>query len=192
MHDSVMKFLEYTLLRDYFVGMSVLEVGSRNVNGSARDVVSKLNPSKYIGVDAEPGPGVDVVLRAEELGSLKAIALEPRLIMTFDLVISTEMLEHCEDWRGAVSAMKRLTGVCPGILVVTTRSPGFPRHEHPGDYWRFTKDDFKKIFADMDIALLQDDPQPMHPGVFIVAHKRAGYSDAVDLSKIDVMRAPQA
>lgn len=191
MHDSVMKFLREHLSGVDVLGKTVLEVGARNVNGSAREVIEPMRPLRYIGIDAEAGPGVDVVLRAEEICSIKAVELEPRLLTRFDLVVSTEMLEHCEDWRGAISCMKRHVGA-EGVLIVTTRSPGFPRHEHPGDYWRFTVEDFVRIFADMNLVALQSDPKPGHPGVFLKARPKPGYSDAVDLIQIEVEKAPSA
>ena len=192
MHDSVMKFAKDYLSLQEVYGRSVLEVGSRNVNGGVRDWITRnLQPGTYIGVDMEPGPGVDLVLKAEELGSGKGVELNSRLLTTFDVVISTEMLEHCEDWRKAVSSMKRM--VHPeGILIVTTRAPGFPRHEHPNDFWRFSVADFIKIFSDMHIVCVQSDPQPGHPGVFLKARPKPGTCDAVDLSKIEVMKAPEA
>lgn len=183
MHDSVMTFVKDILVMQEIYGKRVLEVGSRNVNGGVRDWITKHQPAEYFGVDIEAGPGVDIVCSATDLAQ--------HFASTFNLVISTEMLEHCENWRGAVSAMKQF--VRPeGVLIVTTRGPGFPRHEHPNDFWRFTVEDFIKIFADMHITAVQSDPQKDHPGVFLKARPKTGMCDAVDLSKIEVMKAPEA
>lgn len=187
MHDSVMKFVQDNLYMTEVVGRYVLEVGSKNVNGGVRDWITKnLFPMSYLGVDMEGGPGVDVICRAEELVAV----VWPMRKSTYDIVISTEMLEHCEDWRSAVSNMKRMTHP-NGILIITTRSPGFPRHEHPSDFWRFTADDFLKIFADMKMEAVSD-PQTDHPGVFMKAKPMHDRCDAVDLSKIEVAKAPEA
>jgi len=56
-----------------------------------------------------------------------------------------------------------------GLLVVTTRSPGFPLHSYPYDFWRFTIDDFKAIFSDMKVLRLVEDPQA--PGVLFAGIK---------------------
>jgi hypothetical protein len=72
-----------------------------------------------------------------------------------------------------------------GLLVVTTRGPGFPYHPHPDDYWRFTCADFAKIFADFEILTLVDDPKPGYLGVFMKA-RRVYDRYHVDLSKIAV------
>jgi hypothetical protein len=76
-------------------GKSVLEVGSYNVNGSFRDHIRYFGPLSYLGVDAVEGTGVDQVCRVEDLVS----TFGPE---RFDLIVSTEMLEHVADWRKAV------------------------------------------------------------------------------------------
>ncbi len=125
---------------------NVIEFGSRNVNGSLRGIVEPY-AERYLGVDIEPGPGVDWVCAAEDSEA-----------SGWDLVICTEMLEHAEDWRGAVEAIKR-AALPGGYLLVTTRSPGFPRHDYPSDHWRFTADHMRAIFADCRIIALEPDPE---------------------------------
>jgi SAM-dependent methyltransferase len=156
MHESVMNFVRQALTVDEVAGKSVLEVGSYNVNGSVRSVIEPLRPAEYIGVDMRPGPDVDLVMSAAELTKFFGVQ--------FDVVVSAEMLEHAEDWRAAVRSMK---GVLKpgGVLLLTTRSKGFPLHEYPSDFWRFEVLDMRKIFADMDLRELAPDPQV--PGVFV-------------------------
>ncbi len=114
----------------------VIEVGSYNVNGSLREHVLKLHPRKYMGVDIKEGKFVDVVCNAYNL-------LEKFGEKSFDFVLSTEMMEHVEDWRKVISNFK---DVCRpnGIMMITTRSKGFGKHDYPGDYWRYEIDDMKK------------------------------------------------
>jgi hypothetical protein len=81
--------------------------------------------------------------------------------------ISAKLLEHAEDWRAVVRNLKGVLKV-GGLLVLTCRGPGFPRHDFPGDYWRFTVDDMRKIFADSQIIALIADPEP---GVLLAARK---------------------
>lgn len=177
MHPSVMEFLRKILKYSEIAGMEILEVGSQDVNGSPREVVKGLNPGKYVGVDFVRGAGVDLVLPVEKLGA--RFGQE-----AFDVVISTEMLEHAQDWRTAVDQMKGVlkTG---GLLVVTTRGPGFPYHGYPHDYWRYRIEHFEQIFADMAIELLAGDPQ--YPGVFLKARKTVT-TGHVDLASIEVDR----
>ena len=92
MHNSVMDFLKAHLSTEEISGKRVAEIGSQDVNGTPRPVVIPMKPSGYIGVDYAPGPGVDVVANALALTEKFGEA-------SFDVVISTEMLEHHEDWR---------------------------------------------------------------------------------------------
>ncbi|MGI9075425.1 MAG: methyltransferase domain-containing protein [Bryobacteraceae bacterium] len=161
-------------------GKAVLEVGARNVNGSLRSFIEGLSPSLYIGVDVEPGIGVDEVCRAEEvLGRFGHAA--------FDLLISTELLEHVHDWRTVITGFKSVLRA-NGVLLITTRSHGFPYHGYPHDYWRYELPDMEEIFADFAIEALE--PDPSMPGVFVRARKPAGFS-ARDLSGIHLQPVAQ-
>lgn len=181
MHDSVMKYLYRTVQRNEVEGKTVLEVGSYNVNGTPRHAFGQHNPKQYLGIDQGPGPCVDRVMDASNL--VTELGKD-----SFDIVVSTEMLEHAQDWRTAVSNLKAVTKP-GGLLFVTTRGPGFPYHGFPHDHWRFTIEDFKRIFADMEILDLSPDLQ--FPGVFIKCRKPVNFQ-SVDLSKIHVVPAPAA
>lgn len=117
---------------------SILEVGSLNVNGSPRDVCAD-KYAAYVGIDLTPGPGVDVTCDVEDL--LK----HPVGQQVYDVVISTEMLEHVHDWKIALFNLMSVVRE-NGVLVLTTRSPGFEYHPHPEDNWRFVAADFCHIF----------------------------------------------
>jgi len=177
MHPSVLDFLKSHLVAEEVSGKRVAEIGSQDVNGTPRPIVLPFKPSAYIGVDSAPGPGVDIVANA---ASLKEQFGEN----SFDVVISTEMLEHVEDWRPIVGQMKAI--VKPeGLLLITTRSPGFPYHPYPIDVWRYTLADFRTIFRDMEILAVCSDWQV--PGVFIKARKPVQFSPC-DLEKIEIAR----
>jgi SAM-dependent methyltransferase len=176
MHPSVMSFLRDEVREQDITGKTVLEIGSQDVNGSPRDALFGYGPASWVGVDMIGGKGVDVVLSVEQIPG--------HFPTPFDVVISTEMLEHAQDWRTAVRVMKQMTAP-GGLLVVTTRGPGFPFHGYPHDYWRFTIPDFMKIFADMNITALHEDA-PGFPGVLMKARKQPTLVTEVDLSKIEV------
>jgi hypothetical protein len=178
MHASVMAFGQRILTPELVGGRRVIEVGSLDVNGSLRAHVEALAPARYIGIDAQAGPGVDRVGDVVSATRLRAV----------DVVICTEVLEHAEDWRATVAAIKSLV-VEGGLLLVTTRSPGFGYHPYPGDHWRFTLADFETIFADLTQLELTADPQPGHPGVLALYRKPTRFAET-DTASIDVAPAP--
>ena len=183
MHDSVMEFGKGALTASNIRGRKVVEVGSMNVNGSLRPHVQALKPAKYVGVDFIAGVGVDVVCDASDLK--KRFGKN-----SFDVVISTEMLEHAKDWRRAVAAMKRVLRP-EGTLLLTARGPGFPLHGFPHDWHRFTVSDIRRVFADFEIKKLVEDPQ--FPGFLLLARKPRAWKRkrAVDLSAITVAVADE-
>lgn len=178
MHDSVMAFGQALITATDIDGKRVIEVGSMNVNGSLRSHVEALGPLCYVGVDFTVGRGVDVVCDASDL--VRHFGAH-----AFDVVVSTEMLEHAEDWRSAITAMKRIL-VPGGLIVLTARGPGFGLHGYPHDWHRFTVDDARRIFADFQIEALHADGE--HPGVMLRARKPLEWH-ALDLSEIHVAPA---
>jgi len=161
---------EHVTARDV-QGKTVLEVGSRAVAGpesSVRPDVEGLGPRSYIGVDIIAGPRVDEVCDVSDLRQRFGDD-------SFDVVITTEMLEHVRDWRAAVSNLKRV--VKPGgVLVITTRSFGFPHHGWPYDYWRYELDDIREIFSDFQLEVLEPDIES-GPGVFVRATKPTAFRE---------------
>ncbi len=172
-HESCIVFVAEQLPPDEVVGRSIIELGS--AGASIRPLLEHWRPARYLGIDIVPGPGVDVVCRVEEAARLFG---EER----FDVVVSTEMLEHVRDWREAVRNIKRLCRP-GGRIVLTTRSRGFPFHSAPNDFWRFEVEDMRHIFADCTLHAVEADRQK--PGVFVSATKPAPFQE-IDLGPIPV------
>jgi len=127
-----------------FNGKRILEVGSRDVNGSVRPFVEMLAcPKEYVGIDIENGKGVDLVLPVEQL--VQHFGIE-----SFDVVISTELLEHVKDWRTVVNNMKAVLKN-HGLIFITTVAYGMPYHAYPQDFWRYELEDLQEIFSDFQI-----------------------------------------
>ena len=158
----------------------VIEIGSYNVNGSYANFVKSYRPREYVAVDIHycdhykgewkpnditayhlPEPCVNMVMNVRDL-------VDKYGEESFDFVISTEMLEHVEDWKGTISVIKKILRP-NGYLVLTTRSPGFPLHSWPDDWWRFTLRDMELIFSDCEIIALK--PEVACAGVFIKVKK---------------------
>lgn len=142
MDAPVMLWLKAVIKAEDVAGARVLEVGSGDVNGSIRPHIEGLGCAYYLGVDIAKGRGVDAMVPADRL-------LETFGVGRFDVVVSTEMLEHVQDWEMAVWNMKAVLKP-GGILVLSTRAPGFPRHCHPHDHWRFTAGNMRQILQDME------------------------------------------
>lgn len=99
---------------------SVLDLGGRDINGTARDAFPMV--ARYVAVDINPGPCVDIVCDAAD------IDLEER----FDVVVSTELLEHTP--RGAdiiVNACRHLR--LGGVFIATMAGPGRAPHGASGE-----------------------------------------------------------
>jgi len=130
-----------------------------------------------LGLDEQRGPGVDICMSADYLYTL----FTPE---SFDFVVSTETLEHAENWRQTINQIKYVLRP-GGIVIITCRAPGYKYHEQPHDHWRFTLDDFRSIFSDMDMRHIQADPEI--PGVMAKYQKRR----PVDLEQIQPAPAPK-
>ena len=165
-------FVERALTSDDVTGKSVIEVGSYDVNGSTRQSIEALQPVSYIGVDVSSGPGVDFVCDAAHL-------LDNFKPASFDVVVSTEMVEHVRDWRTAFTNMKRLCAP-GGVVLVTTRSPGFYYHAYPHDFWRYEQSDMRLIFAENVIEILESDEDEY--GIFVMVRKTS--APEIDLTPI--------
>lgn len=116
MHAEAMDFLQRA--RHAFPtlgGARVLEIGSHDVNGSARQVFT--GAVEYVGIDVWPGNGVDVVADARQYDGGQA----------FDVAITTEALEHDPEPGAIIDCAGR--ALKPGgVLIITAAAP--PRTPH--------------------------------------------------------------
>ncbi|MEM4067457.1 MAG: class I SAM-dependent methyltransferase [Candidatus Micrarchaeaceae archaeon] len=152
MNTSVMLWVCLNIEREDVFNKRIIEVGSQDVNGTVRPLIMKYRPREYIGVDMVAGKNVDLVVDAsrltQEFGE-----------RSFDVVISTEMLEHVRDWRSVIHNLKAVLKE-GGLLIISTRSKGFGYHAYPYDFWRYEIEDISRIFSDMEIIKLDKDAEP--------------------------------
>jgi len=177
-HPSVIGWATQAIKPHHITGQTVIEVGSYDVNGSIRADIEAQHPASYLGVDIEAGPNVDLVADVLDL---------PHMFpQGFGLVITTEMLEHVEDWQATMTALSQL--VQPGgTLALTTRSPGFPYHPYPVDNWRYPVDTMNEILTTLGLTVDTCIPDPDVPGVFAIARKPEHWTPS-SLDKITVPR----
>lgn len=157
MHQSVMDWVGAKVEELGLADASpVLEVGSRNVNGSVREFFRGL----YLGVDLRDGPGVDFVWDIER---------GPTWVATYPVVVCTEMLEHTPHPHRAVQVMA--DSLRPGgSLLLTTRGIHFDHHDPP-DYWRFTVECLDMLCAEAGLTVRQIQGDPQASGLFVHAVK---------------------
>ena len=107
---------------------SVLEVGAFDVNGSLKDFKPRV--CEWVGVDLEPGKGVDIVIeRASRL---------PFEDDSFDLVVATSIFEHDPTFWLTFNEMLRVVKPM-GFIYVCAPSNGWV-HRYPMDVYRFYPD----------------------------------------------------
>jgi glycosyltransferase involved in cell wall biosynthesis/SAM-dependent methyltransferase len=128
---------------EFFIGKRVLEVGSMDINGSVRDLFTSCD---YFGIDLGEGKGVDEVRHVTQVFLADA---------TYDVIISTEALEHDELWNLSLKAMYRLLKP-NGVLIITCAGPDRAEHgtrktedwasPHTTDYYRnISVEDFASV-----------------------------------------------
>lgn len=132
------KHLEAFLSR-HATGKKILDIGS---GGSS---YSRFFPNR-ITVDIDPTRKPDVVADAHSL---------PFQDGEFEVVLSTEMLEHVRDPFQVEKELRRVTSP-GGILILSTRFV-FPIHDAPHDYWRFTKYGLRELFREWEIIELESE-----------------------------------
>jgi SAM-dependent methyltransferase len=99
----------------YFKKVKVLDCGSLDVNGSAKNL---FEDSEYTGVDIVAGKNVDIVSMIKDLDFPDN---------SFDVVISGEMLEHDETWAESLAKMYALTKF-GGLLLISCAGPNRAIH----------------------------------------------------------------
>jgi SAM-dependent methyltransferase len=140
MHKNVRLFCEKIKrnLPVYFSGVRVLDCGCLDINGNNRYLFES---SVYTGIDIVDGPNVDVITRVHEFTSP----------IPYDVVISTEMLEHDSNFEKSLQNMFHLTR-SEGLLLFTAAGTDRPEHgtsqHHPKDS-PLTHDYYRNITVKM-------------------------------------------
>lgn len=158
MHASVMGWVKSRVRHHGLADKSTLEVGSLDVNGSVRSLFR----GSYVGIDMRRGPGVDVVGTADKL---------PFTDDAFDVVVTTEMLEHDPSFWLSLAEMGRVLKP-GGHLLITTRGNGFFEHNEPSDYFRFMPASRAVLVALAGCTLVAEELDPEVPGIFVHGIRR--------------------
>jgi SAM-dependent methyltransferase len=160
MHPSCLAWCKRIIDDNGLASLRTLEVGSMNINGTVRQFFT----GPYWGIDITPGPMVDQVQDAEDLSDMP----------TYEVVISTEVLEHVRrPWR----AMQEMADVCEpgGHVIITAR--GYDErgcwevHGFPQDYWRVSHGAMQVMAEDAGLTVQEITADPEGPGFFLYARK---------------------
>jgi len=98
----------------------------------------------YVGADLPGNPMATV--------ELDAAGRVPQADASFDVVLSTQVLEHVEDPAGYVHECSRLL-VARGSLVLSTHGVMY-YHRDPEDYWRWTAKGLGKVVSDAGLEVV--------------------------------------
>ena len=145
MHREVKQFIKSVRkeLPHKFRLRDVLEVGSKNINGSPRKYFWFCS---YEGIDLSEGKGVDIVGNFAEMNFGHD---------RYDVVICCEVLEHCKEWKEVLEKMAIV--LKPGGLMIMTcastdrqehgtrRTTPFASPDTPDYYRNISKEDFKSV-----------------------------------------------
>lgn len=112
---------------------SVLDIGGADVNGTYRDLLDKR--FSYVAADIDEAPGVTLLL--DDPYSI------PLPDASVDVVLSGQMLEHCEYFWRQFREMVRVLRP-DGYLFLIAPSSG-PIHRYPVDCYRFHPDAYEAL-----------------------------------------------
>ncbi len=145
MHENSIKLM--ALFKNKYVqgGMSVLDVGAQDINGSYRPLFEGCN---YVGLDTAKAPGVDVVSEKENEF--------PFADNSFDVVISGQTLEHSLNPFVLAKEMSRI--LKPGGFACWIAPWYFPVHKGdncPYDCWRILEDGMRQLMKESGLDVLE-------------------------------------
>lgn len=104
-----------SLFPDFFIHKKILDIGSLNINGTAR---SWFVECEYVGVDVGLGNGVDIVCEGQNLDHSDNL---------YDVTLSCECFEHNPFWSETFRNMHRMLKP-NGLMIMTCATTG--RREH--------------------------------------------------------------
>ena len=139
---------------------SVLETGSRDNKYRIGARPCFTDAEKFIGIDIRRGPCVDVLMDIYDIGYEFGAK-------SFDAVLCLHVLEHLpKPW----NAIDQISYVLKdnGYLFVSMPTYGYPRHNHPGDFWRATREAITDtLMSGYDILDVEDSASDISKHPFI-------------------------
>jgi SAM-dependent methyltransferase len=141
MHPAAYEFVRSVVADHDMQGLRILDLGSRDVNGSVRDLFS--SSTLYHGIDIAAGPGVDEVVACADYA--------PTVL--FDTCVSTEVMEHMQDPSELTSCAWRCLRA-GGMLILTAAGPNRQPHSVSGG--AVGEEYYENISPELLALLLED------------------------------------
>lgn len=151
MHAEAYQYVQSVVAQMETSGKRVLEVGAYNVNGSVRPLFAGAH---YHGIDVRAGPGVDEVVDVLEYTPTKK----------YDIIVTTEMLEHCHAWPAVIAALRKAAKKNTTLIITCATNPRAPHGVDGGMvgteyYENINADDLRTVLETEgwgDVALTLD------------------------------------
>lgn len=116
-------------------GLTVIELGCGN---RPYQVLVEATGARYVGADMPGNAHADIVLGED--GSI------PVADASFDIVLSTQVLEHVPDPDAYLAEARRI--LKPGGKLILSTHGVWVYHPSPLDYWRWTSAGLRKVIED--------------------------------------------
>lgn len=169
MHSSSMELMKF-FIETYIPKTSdkklVLDIGSMNVNGTYKDLLSPEMSCEYIGLDMSPGDNVDLVV--DNPYFWENIASE-----SVDFLITGQTFEHIKFFWKTMEEIKRVLKK-GGYCFIIAPSTG-PVHRYPVDCWRFYADGMQALAEYVNFEVIKSGVQQggMWNDAYLAAKKPA-------------------
>jgi SAM-dependent methyltransferase len=163
MHIEAYRFLQEATEGLDLTGALVLEIGSRNVNGTPRPLFDGC--ALYLGIDPRAGSGVDHYVRAADYDGHQ----------NFDYVVTAETMEHADPREIVNCAWRALKP--GGLFILTAATEGREVHSNDGVlgmfegeyYGNVSREQLEQLLAEWDVVRLEVDEA--HHDIYAVARK---------------------
>lgn len=139
MHDACREIFKRFVLRhmDKEKECKILEVGSRNINGTMRKQADS-KKWEYTGIDIIDGDCVDIIVKEHDWDNIEN--------NYYDYVISSQAFEHIRyPWVVAKLVYDKCKDGGKICIIAPNRHH---YHPHPVDCYRYMKDGFEALFSE--------------------------------------------
>ena len=167
MHEEAFSFVYLTIFENDLRFDSVVEIGSRNINGSVRPLFEAIADS-YYGIDLAPGPDVDEV----------ADAVTWRPAEKVDCIVCCEVLEHAPDLDGMVCMISESLKPGGKLVMTCATDPRVPHSAHDGlqvrideHYENVAPEFFHDLCSAYDLKILHQEVSRERGDLYVLAEK---------------------